>query len=79
MILCSLEPPSESIVLEEDMLSAWRLMQDSGSAEMDSLRQMQNRFAGELSFPQALRNLTNVVPGSLNRDGRPQAVKSQLP
>ncbi len=37
-----------------------------------SLRQMQNRFAGELSLPQALRDLTNVVPGSLHLDWRPQ-------
>ena len=43
-------PLSESIVLEEDMLSALLLMQDSGSAEMSYLRQMQNSFAGELSL-----------------------------
>ena len=36
------------------------------------LRQMQNRFAGELSLPQALRDLPNVVPGSLHLDGRVQ-------
>jgi len=33
---------------------------------------MQNRFAGELSLPQALRDLPNVVPGSLHLDGRVQ-------
>jgi len=32
------------------MLSALLLMQDSGSAEMSYLRQMQNSFAGELSL-----------------------------
>ena len=45
-----LDLSSSSIVLEEDMLSALLLMQDSGSAEMSSLRQMQNSFAGELSL-----------------------------
>jgi hypothetical protein len=39
---------------------------------MDYLRQMQNSFAGELSLPQALRDLTNVMPGSLNLDWRLQ-------
>jgi hypothetical protein len=29
---------------------------------------MQNRFASELSLSQALRDLTNVVPGRLHRD-----------
>ncbi len=46
-------------------LDLWQL-------QMDYLRQMQNSFAGELSLPQALRDLTNVVPGSLNLDWRPQ-------
>ena len=45
-----LDLSSSSIVLEEDMLSALLLMQDSGSAEMSYLRQMQNSFAGELSL-----------------------------
>ena len=67
-----LDLSSSSIVLEEDMLSALLLMQDSGSAEMSYLRQMQNSFAGELSLQQALRDLTNVVPGSLNLDWRLQ-------
>src|SRR5438270_7977107 len=40
--------------------------------QMDYLRQMQNSFAGELSLQQALRDLTNVVPGSLSLDGRLQ-------
>jgi hypothetical protein len=39
---------------------------------MDYLRQMQNSFAGELSLPQALRDLTNVMPGSLHLDWRLQ-------
>jgi hypothetical protein len=29
---------------------------------------MQNGFAGKLSLQQALRDLTNVVPGSLHLD-----------
>ena len=41
---------------------------------MDYLRQMQNSFAGKLSLQQALRDLTNFVPGSLNLDWRPQAL-----
>ncbi len=45
---------------------------------MSYLRQMQNSFAGELSLPQALRDLTNVVPGSLNLDGRPQLLFGYL-
>jgi hypothetical protein len=54
------------------MLSALRLIQDSGSAEMYDLRQMQNRLAGELSLQQTLCDLTNFLPGSLHRDWRPQ-------
>lgn len=46
-------------------------IQDAGSVTMDSLRQMQNRFAGELSLPQALRDITNVVKGRLNLDSKP--------
>ncbi len=42
------------------------------------LRQMQNSFAGELSLQQALRDLTNVVPGSLHLDGRPQLLLGYL-
>jgi hypothetical protein len=34
--------------------------------------EMQNRFASELSLQQALRDLTNVVPGSLYLDWRLQ-------
>jgi hypothetical protein len=34
--------------------------------QMDYLRQMQHRFAGELSLQQALRDLTNVMPGRLH-------------
>jgi hypothetical protein len=33
---------------------------------------MQNSFAGELSLQQALRDLTNVVPGRLHLDWRLQ-------
>jgi hypothetical protein len=33
---------------------------------------MQNSFACELSLQQALCDLTNVVPGSLHLDWRPQ-------
>jgi hypothetical protein len=36
------------------------------------LRQMQNRFAGELSLQQALRDISNLVPGSLHLNWRPQ-------
>ncbi|GCF09223.1 hypothetical protein KDI_27870 [Dictyobacter arantiisoli] len=39
---------------------------------MDSLHQIQNSFAGELSFPKALCDITNVVSGSLHLDWRPQ-------
>lgn len=63
-------PTSESIVLSdggryalsiENHASFWLL-------QMDSLRQMQNRFAGELPLQQPLSDLSNVVPRSLNRD-----------
>ena len=33
---------------------------------------MQNCFAGELSFPQALRNITDFVPGGFDCDERAQ-------
>ena len=40
--------------------------------QMEYLHQMQHRFAGELSLQQALRDLTNVMPGRLHLDGRLQ-------
>jgi hypothetical protein len=54
------------------MLSALRRIQDEGLAEMSSLRQMENRFAGELPLQQASHDIPNVVPGSLHLDGRLQ-------
>jgi hypothetical protein len=48
------------------------IFRDVGCVTRDALRQMQNRFASELSLPQALCDITNVVPGSLHLDWRPQ-------
>jgi DNA-binding transcriptional ArsR family regulator len=61
-VSCSAAPQTPRYALNiENHSRFWQI-------QIDSLRQMQNSFAGELSLPQAVRDITNVVPGGLHLD-----------